>query len=537
MSAAPPGYADPAQESSTSLAPTAALLVTLGATLALSFYEVGVATPRAYAAAGSLTDANGGAGSSPWLFSISALLAAALGVAAARRGGRPVRRAGVSLALLSVVSSLSGAAFTLAFTHGAWLAVLSIAVPMVVGVLSGVAMMSSLRAFAPSFLTLDGVVYLLNPFRALLVGVALIVVLLAFPWLGIVRRAALLGTLLAGSALAVPLLASWFSLDVSFRRAERLLLRAAPFVALFVLALAERIAPLSDIRQRSGDVLAVLEGEREHHAVVRLQQGLLLFSGELLALTSNDTTRFAEALVHPALAFTSAKARVLVIDDGAGAVLREVLRWPAVHALTLVPHDPALVRAARRSLRLRELGASALDDPRVNIDEREPISFFAGASARYDVIIANFRDPTSYLDGKYYTVAGLRLLGARLAPGGLLSLQLTSAERTPKTRAIALETLKAAGFCLRAYRAPLATLGEWSFALAVPSADHDGCAKLADLRVTASIPAGTQLVTSATLRGLFAPLPMDDREPSPPSHLYDQPVVESYQSEEHAFSE
>ncbi len=526
MSQAPPGYADPEHETHTSLGASAAFLVVTALSLAFALYDAGISIPRAYAT------------STPtWVIAAAALCSAALAAFIARRGRSPARGASVALAVASLVTSASGMGFTLACTHPRWLEPLCAALPLLVGASCGFAASACARAFAPGFAALDGVIYLVNPLRALLIAAASLLVLLALPWLGIVRRGALLGNLLAGAALLAPIIARWFELEVVLRRWQRGLLRAAPLVALGVLLTAQRVVPLADVQHRNGEVLCVLDSEREHHVFVRLQQGVLLFSGELLVSTSTDARRFAEALVHPALAAAAQRGRVLALDDGSSGVAREILRWPDVRALRFVPHDPELLELAKQHPWFRELGASAFEDPRVTLDAREAAVFLSSARERYDVIIANLRDPTSYLDGKYFTVAVLRLLAERLDSGGLLALQITSAERTPKTHALILRTLEAAGFCARAYRAPLATLGEWGFALAVPSGDHAGCARLDEPARFAAIPAGTSLVTSSTLPALFARLPREPQLAAKPSRLFEQPVVESYQREEHALGE
>jgi spermidine synthase len=175
--------------------------------------------------------------------------------------------------------------------------------------------------------------------------------------------------------------------------------------------------------------------------------------------------------------------------------------------------------------------------------------FVLTSRAKYAVILANLADPFGYLQGKYFTVRFFEAVRERLTPAGVFALQITSPERTPRTHASILATLRQAGFTTIAYRAPLPTLGEWGFALAVaaPSAeDKDGPATSGELaerslaarvRAVRFVPAGTSLVTAQNLRWLFE-LPGSAQPPvEPPNFLYEQALLELYHDEEHKFSE
>jgi spermidine synthase len=274
--------------------------------------------------------------------------------------------------------------------------------------------------------------------------------------------------------------------------------------------------------------------------VSKVQGGLVLFSNQVVATTSVDAQRFAEALVHPALAIASARSSVLVLDDAAGAVERELLRWPEVAHVTLVPTDPALWRLARASSAFRALGAfPALDSTRLRVDTREPAVFVLRGTERYSVILANLSDPIGYLEGKYYTVRFFEALRERLGPGGIFALQITSPERTPRTHASILATLRRAGFTTLAYRAPLPTLGEWGFALAVAATPGTGSERSLSERVRAvrRIPPGTSLVTPLTLWALFERPGALPQPEGPPNFSYHQALLDLYQDEERGFSE
>jgi spermidine synthase len=448
----------------------------------------------------------------------------------------------LALAALSLLSSAAGYVFYAAFLHGSALEAARRLVPCLAA--AGIALSAGLflRAFGRGFMALGALVHFVNPLRALLVAAAWLVVLLVFPLLGLLRQCALLGALLAGLAVLTPRVVASFALAGGSSSIGHPLVAFAPFSALLALLAAGALVPLSDIRQHAGEVVCSLDGPRGHHVVTKVQGGLVLFSNQVVATTSVDATRFAEALVHPALAIAELRGSVLVLDDAAGAVEREILRWPGVGRVTLLPSDPALWRLARASSAFRALGADALDSGRLRVVTEEPAPFVLRGRERYSVILANLSDPIGYLEGKYYTVRFFEALRERLAPGGVFALQITSPERTPRTHASILATLRHAGFTSLPYRAPLPTLGEWGFALAIattPGTDADSAERALSARVRAvrSIPAGTSLVTPRTLWSLFEPPGSQRPSEEPPNFSYHQALLELYQDEERRFSE
>ncbi|HWA77631.1 MAG TPA: hypothetical protein VG937_35080 [Polyangiaceae bacterium] len=549
---APPGYAS--RESSANRDayalpfPLAAFAAGLASTLLLTLQALCIALPSAYSLDGQANNPRA------WLV----LLSLGAGALAGYRVKRPSVQAPSALAVLSLLASVSGYAFFLAFARGSTLDVIELGFPVLCAFALGVATSLILRALGSGFAALGLLEYFLNPLRAALLGLTWLIVLYALPILGLLRQGAVLGALLAGFALFTPRVATLFALATRPARFGRTLLTFPPFMALCALLWAGSWVPLGAIQGHAGDVLSALDGPRGAHVITKLQGGLVLFSNQVVASTSTDAARFAEALVHPALAVANESDRVLVLDDGAGAVTREVLRWPNVRSVTLLPQDPALLELARGSRAFRALGADALDSPRVKVQTEEPALFVLKEGPRFPLILMNLADPSSYLASKYYTVRFFEAVRQRLTPGGLFALQITSPERTPRTHASILATLRKAGLAPLAYRAPLPTLGEWGFALAIeasgcagnPDAGTEGAAglsatpcrdaeqRLAErIRDVRAIPPGTSLVTPATLSSLFAPHDSAGDTPGQPNFLYEQALLETYQTEEHALTE
>lgn len=527
---APPGYANSASERELAPIPSslAAFAAALASVLLFAFHELCLALPRVYSLNGESNTPG----------TLLAFAAAVAGAFAARSVAYPASHAPASLGALSLLSSGAGYAFYGAFSRGPALEVVRVLVPTLSAALLGLAACLLWRAFGRGFAALGVLVYFLNPLRALLLAAAWLLALSGVPLLSRLHQAALIGGLLAGCALLTPFVAARFVIPPAPAPLARALSTLAPFAALTALLGANWFIPLSEVRTHSGDVVYALAGPRGQHVISKLQGGLVLFSNQVVAITGVDATRFAEALVHPALAIAEARDQVLALDDAAGAVEREILRWPDVTRVTLVPSDPALFRLARTSTPLRALGAAALDSQKLDVRTTEPAVFVLNDSHKYSIILANLADPIDYLQGKYFTVRFFEAVRERLAPGGIFALQVTSPERTPRSHASILSTLREAGFSVLDYRAPLPTLGEWGFALAVaarPGADADSLARR--VRAARFIPGGTSLVTQRNLRALFE-RPRNAAAPIEPANFsYHQALLELYHDEEARFSE
>lgn len=517
----PPHYSD-GQRHELSIGWAAVWVAALASTLLLTGHELAITRPRLFLDASLVRATTLGA-----LVALVAALAAGLRV---RRSTAPLLW---GLSSLSALASSSGYLSYLGFARGAWLAALVVGTALLSSALVGACSGVFYRSLWRSLSELGLLTYLLNPLRVLLLGVAWILVTFALPWLGVLRGAALLGTLLAALAVSLPHLHAFLAGEWRSSPWQSLVLAPSALGAVAALLGAERIVPLTDIRNHAGDVLFVLDSARGRHVFTRLQSGAAVFSNDLLTTTSADARRFAEAVTHPALALSSRRSSVLVFSNGVGAIEREALRWPGVH-VTSVFVDGSLAELARNSSWMRSLGAGALDPSRLTRVQAEPFEFLARDRRSYDVVLADFGDPLSYLEGKHYTRHFFRRLREKF-PRGVLALQVSSPLRTPATHESILATLRAAELDVHTYRAPLPTLGEWGFALAEPAGKSSGAW---DQRLSAArpLPAGTVLLTDATLPGLFAA----NEELRPPevavSYLFDQPLVELYLREEQALS-
>ncbi|MCB9538859.1 MAG: polyamine aminopropyltransferase [Myxococcales bacterium] len=227
-----------------------------------------------------------------------------------------------------------------------------------------------------------------------------------------------------------------------------------------------------------------------------------------LQFDSEDEFIYHEMLVHPAvLALGRAPARVLVLGGGDGLAVREVLRWPGVERVLLVDLDPAVTTLARTYAPLVRLTEGALVDARVvtwaaagvTPGETTPVvkqgerprdalrgraervadvalmhldadAFVRDLTGPWDVVIADFPDPSTPDLAKLFSVEFYAQLRRRMAPDGVLAVQASSPYANRRAFWAVADTLAAAGFATRALHAHVPTFGEWGWHLA--RADH-----------------------------------------------------------------
>lgn len=141
--------------------------------------------------------------------------------------------------------------------------------------------------------------------------------------------------------------------------------------------------------------------DRMLHEVRTEHQHLVIFEnplmGRVMALdgaiqtTEADEFFYHEMLTHVPILAHGAARRVLIIGGGDGGMLREVCRHAGVEQVTMVEIDQAVVDMCKQYLPKHSSGA--FDDPRVKLVIDDGMSFVAGCTEKFDVIISDCPDP------------------------------------------------------------------------------------------------------------------------------------------------
>ncbi len=233
-------------------------------------------------------------------------------------------------------------------------------------------------------------------------------------------------------------------------------------------------------------------------------QRFALYLNGHLQFDSEDEFIYHELLVHPAMmAAADPPRRVLVLGGGDGLAVREVLRWPSVEEVLLVDLDPAVTALARTYPPLVELTGGALTDARVITRAAAGVSpgptipvtkaaerprdaligytervaevallhldadaYIRDVPSEWDVVIADFPDPSTPDLAKLFSLELYQALRTRLRPGGVLAVQASSPYFTRSAFWAVRDTLEAAGFRVRSLHAHVPTFGEWGWHVA-----------------------------------------------------------------------
>jgi spermidine synthase len=362
---------------------------------------------------------------------------------------------------------------------------------------------------------------------ALVVAVAF--PLLFVPHLGLVRTGLFFGLLNAAVAVWALVL---FRGELRRFAAHALACGFVVVVLLVAMAFASRLTTWAEDQLYGENV--ILRESSEYQRIVLTHQpggagGVRLFLNGNLQFHSRDEYRYHEALVHPALAAHGAPKRVLVLGGGDGLAIREVLRHAAVERVTLVELDPHISRLFATHPVLTALTEGALTDRRVEVVNSDAFTWLeqqarriaGGTGAPYDIVIADFPDPSSYALGKLYTTSFYQRVDPVLAAGGWIVVQSTSPLVARKSFWTVVATLEEVGFSTWPYHVHVPSFGEWGFVLA-------GRRPWPGVR---TLPAGLRFLTVEGLPSLMHFPPDMARVPAQPNRLSNQVLVGIFEEE------
>jgi spermidine synthase len=164
-------------------------------------------------------------------------------------------------------------------------------------------------------------------------------------------------------------------------------------------------------------------------AVTKQDSQYSFFSNGLYLFTVPDELSSEEA-VHFALLETPDPKRVLLIGGGIGGLTRQILKHP-VSTLHYVELDPKIIELGRQYLPPERL--DFLKEQRLTVFHQDGRLFVKRSSGladffRYDSIIVYLGDPYTAQINRFYTLEFFQQVKKCLAPGGVFSFGLSSAE-------------------------------------------------------------------------------------------------------------
>ena len=420
---------------------------------------------------------------------------------------------------IALLGGVSATAMFVAFAHlGDSFRFVLFGFVAVIGVLVGLEIPLVMRILRDrlGFRELVATVLSFDYLGALAVSVAFPLVLA--PRLGLIRTAFLFGLMNA-------LVAAWAlwlfraQLQPFAWRAAQVALVAALLGA--GLASADRLTTFTEEALYADRILHAQTTRYQRIVVTKWRNDVRLFLNGNLQFSSADEYRYHEALVHPALASLPAARRVLVLGGGDGLAVREVLRYPQIESVTLVDLDPEMTRLFASAPLLRALNGDALVSPKVKVVNADAFKWLEQSTDHFDLVIADFPDPSNYSLGKLYTNAFYQMLERRLSARGIAVIQATSPLYARRSFWCIVATVEAAGLKATPYHALVPSFGEWGYVIASREPYSPPGRYLPELRFL-----------SPDIEPTLFRFPKDmDRVPAAVNRLNNQVLVQYYEAE------
>ena len=121
--------------------------------------------------------------------------------------------------------------------------------------------------------------------------------------------------------------------------------------------------------------------------------GMACYMDNQIQSCERDEKLYHEALVHPAMAATYCKTRIMIIGGGEGATLREVVKWNDVKQIDMYEWDKEVIDLFQT--KYPQWAKGAWTDPRVTLRVEDIMKVICKRpDNKYDVIIIDLFDPS-----------------------------------------------------------------------------------------------------------------------------------------------
>lgn len=349
---------------------------------------------------------------------------------------------------------------------------------------------------------------------------ALIFPLVLVPYLGLIRSSLFFGMLNIGVAY---LLLSRFEQRVPYRKPFTIAILCSVAFLLSAFVYSERIMSFTENQAFEDKVIYSRSTPYQRIVLTRNSRELRLFLNGNLQFSSADEYRYHEALVHPAMQAFEGPVNVLILGGGDGLAVRELLRYPNIKSITLVDLDPAMTTLFRTNRMLRSLNQGSLSSPKVKVINADAFNWLKNSREKFQLIIADFPDPSNYSIGKLYSKELYREVYRCTDSNGIAVVQSTSPFVARKSFWCIAHTASAAGFHILPYHAYVPSFGEWGYVMATKNFSWRNN--------TGRLASGLRFVSEATINDMMY-FPKDMSEiPTETNRLNNQVLVHYFDEE------
>lgn len=226
----------------------------------------------------------------------------------------------------------------------------------------------------------------------------------------------------------------------------------------------------------------------------RAGETVKLYLNGQLQFSSLDEYRYHEALVHPGLSSLAKRDNILILGGGDGLAVREILKYSDVKKITLIDLDPKVINLFKGNEMLRQLNMDALNSSKLEIVNQDAFTWLKTNKEKYDFIVIDLPDPTSFSLGKLYSNYFYAQVKAAMREDSLIVVQSTSPLIARKSFWMIEKTLRSVGFETRPYHVYVPSFTEWGFILASKS----------EIKEAQSLPNSLKYLNLDELKNMFA---------------------------------
>jgi spermidine synthase len=231
----------------------------------------------------------------------------------------------------------------------------------------------------------------------------------------------------------------------------------------------------------------------------------LILDGKIQS-SEKDEFIYHEALVHPAMIAHPQPETIFIAGGGEGATLREILAHKTVKKVVMVDIDEEVIDICQKFL--PSFHQSSFSDERVKLHLSDAKKYLDETEEKFDVIIIDLPEPVEEGPAYFlYTKEFYKLVGSKLANGGIISVQSGSADFGNLLNFIAVvNTLRSVFPIISPYWTNVPSFGGcWGFTLASQEISLASLGvKEIDARIPGRITKTLKFYNGIAHRGMFS---------------------------------
>ncbi len=211
---------------------------------------------------------------------------------------------------------------------------------------------------------------------------------------------------------------------------------------------------------------------RHDLTIIQWKKYYWLFIDGLKNLSSADDYLFYEPFIHPAVRLCESPKKVLILGGENGCAVRELLKYPSLTEIDVLPYDTAYLNIARNNPIFLRINNSSLLNKKVHIIRNSIEDYLINPANNYDLVVVDLPDPRSLEYNQFYTVKFYELCKSLLSENGVLVTQAGSPFYAPEAFVAIRNTIKKSGFSVIPLHNQVMTLSEWGWIIGMKNFRH-----------------------------------------------------------------